>query len=436
VTEQRKSRYLLWALASCFFSSAFGQLTFFSSIFVLFLSQLGLPKGQIGLVLSMLPFCGMLAPFVAPAAARWGFKRTYVTFYAIRYAVAISLVFVPFVVGRFGAGAAAAFVSAVILVFAVCRAVAETGYYPWFQEFVPNAFRGRFVSLETIIGTAGGAGAIWLASLAVAGGQDITMFLAVIMVGIGCGIVSLMMMLPTPGGLPAGPRPRRAHLTEMRMAVKDREFRHYLLASLMIILSSGPVGFLPLFMKEQIGLGVEMVIQQGTAILLGTVLASILVGWMIDRSGSRPVLLVSVAVGLVPQVCWLVMPRHHALSAAIAYGGALVMGMANTGVAISSLRLLFNSLIPPHRRTAYTAINYACCGLFGGAAPLLAGMVLAACNTFSGKVLSVHIDPYTPVFLAGIVLRIGSFLAYRTVAADAGPKTPVIGKGTDSQDSH
>ena len=167
-----------------------------------------------------------------------------------------------------------------------------------------------------------------------------------------------------------------------------------------------------------------------------SVLASVLVGWVIDRRGSRPVLLVSVAVGLIPLVCWLVMPRNHTLSAAIAYGGALVMGMANTGVAISSLRLLFNSLIPPQSRTAYTAINYACCGLFGGAAPLLAGMVLAACKTLSGKAMLVHIDPYTPVFLAGIVLRIASFLAYRTVSADAGPKTPVIGLGSDSQDSH
>ena len=48
------------------------------------LAELGLPKQQIGFLLSLFPFCGLLALGFAPTAARFGRKRVYVVCYGIR----------------------------------------------------------------------------------------------------------------------------------------------------------------------------------------------------------------------------------------------------------------------------------------------------------------------------------------------------------------
>ena len=64
-TTAEKLQALPWSVASNAFLAIFVQLTYFGSVFVLFLNELGLSKGQVGLVLSLIPFAGLLALFVA-----------------------------------------------------------------------------------------------------------------------------------------------------------------------------------------------------------------------------------------------------------------------------------------------------------------------------------------------------------------------------------
>ena len=60
-TTVEKLHKLPWAIASNAALAIFVQLTFFGSVFVLFLNELGLSTSQIGFVLSLLPFAGLLA---------------------------------------------------------------------------------------------------------------------------------------------------------------------------------------------------------------------------------------------------------------------------------------------------------------------------------------------------------------------------------------
>ena len=70
-TTVEKLHKLPWAIAFNASLAVFVQLTFFGSVFVLFLNELGLSTSQIGFVLSLLPFAGLLALVVAPAVARF-----------------------------------------------------------------------------------------------------------------------------------------------------------------------------------------------------------------------------------------------------------------------------------------------------------------------------------------------------------------------------
>src|SRR5664279_3821057 len=85
--EEQQLRALPWFLASSFLNMLFALWTFGGSVFLLFLSELRLPKGQIGAVLAVFPFCGVLALGFAPLATRWGWKRVFLLGYGARKAV-------------------------------------------------------------------------------------------------------------------------------------------------------------------------------------------------------------------------------------------------------------------------------------------------------------------------------------------------------------
>jgi hypothetical protein len=106
VTTAEKIRRLPWNLGLNAANNIFAQLTFFGSVFVLFLNELGASNSQIGFLLAMLPFAGLVALFIAPAVARFGYKRTFVTFFGIRKIVAAGLLLVPFVSIQYGNAAA------------------------------------------------------------------------------------------------------------------------------------------------------------------------------------------------------------------------------------------------------------------------------------------------------------------------------------------
>jgi len=114
-TDVDKIRSLPWLITADVINTGFCLLTFFGSIFLLFLDALGLQAAQIGLLLSLIPFCGMIAPFIAPVVARIGYKRVFVTFWGIRTVVIALLLLTPIVQVRYGYRSTFAWVAAIVL---------------------------------------------------------------------------------------------------------------------------------------------------------------------------------------------------------------------------------------------------------------------------------------------------------------------------------
>src|SRR5678816_3514073 len=94
-------------------NTIFAQLTFFGPAFILFLNQLQLSNTQIGFLLSLIPFTGLVAIVVAPTAARMGYKRTDVTFFGIRKIFSAGLLLAPIVMLHFGTTGILAYITIV-----------------------------------------------------------------------------------------------------------------------------------------------------------------------------------------------------------------------------------------------------------------------------------------------------------------------------------
>ena len=413
VTEAQQLRALPWFLAHGFLNTLFALWTFGGSVFLLFLSELGLPKGQIGVVLALFPFCGVLALGFAPVATRWGWKRVFLACYGTRKVVIALLLLLPVVLAAAGPTGGLSFLFLIIIGFALLRALAETAFYPWSQEFIPNHMRGKVAGLNTMLNTVAAGLALGIAGHYINHGTGWSRFLVLIAAGCSLGLLGVTLMVRVPGGAPR-PEPVAGgvHWANMAQALRDRNFVAFLGGSGCVTLGTMLfTSFLPLYVKERLGIAAGTVVRLDIVVMAGGALAALLLGLAADRVGSRPVLLFAAVLTLVVPLGWLLLPRQipHALAGCVTL--YFLNGVAGSGVAIAANRLLFNSVIPPQQSTAYTAINYAWSGVTGGIAPLLAGALLTTCGGWHTRVGFIVVDSHALLFLGALVaLALGGWL--------------------------
>jgi hypothetical protein len=404
LSDQQKLRRLPWLYAHSGANSAFSVLTWFGPVFVLFLSEIGLPKTRIGILLSFLPFSGVMALFIAPAVARAGVRRVFLVCWALRKGVTAFLLLTPWVVAHYGASGAFLYVGGLIALFAALRAVGETAWYPWSQEIVPGAIRGRFQGISNIVTLLTSSLALAGASWVLDHGVGLTRFTTLIGIGVGAGVLCVLCALPLPGGHP-GERRTTAHTSALLEALSDGGFRLYLAytALALVTMQSVFAAFVPLFMKERVGLPGSRVVLLEVAGYVCGVLSSYGWGTWTDRSGSRPLVPILVLLALMP-LLWMALPQHDTWSFVSALCVAGLAGIATTGWWVTDQRLLYVEIVPPEKRTQYMAIYYAWIGLVGGCGPLICGPLLDYFQGYSGQLGPLALGPYSPLFGGSVVL--------------------------------
>jgi MFS family permease len=420
-TTVEKLRGLRWSIALNAANTVFVQFTYFGSAFVLFLDQLGLSKADIGFILSLVPFSNLLAIWIAPIAARYGYKRTFVLFWGLRKLVTIFLLLTPWVVSQWGAGAAFAFVASVVGLFAAFRTVEETAYYPWYQEYVPNSVRGKYTANSTIATALVGVISVAIAGWVIERYTDLFGFMALITVGVIFGLISTWCALFIPGGAPIQPDESQPKVQrDLRGALRDPDFLRYLIGLALITLGTVPIAsFLPLFLEEQVGLssGSAILVQMGS--LLGTISSSFLWGWAADRYGGRPVMLTGVISFVIMPFFWWLIPRETALGLPLALSIAFLQGLANLGWGIGATRLLFGSVVPKEKNIDYLAIWFAWAGITAGLSQLAGGWILEAGRSISGEFYFFTLDPYVPLFVLAIVAPLLSIFLLAAIRGDS-----------------
>jgi HEAT repeat protein/Na+/melibiose symporter-like transporter len=421
LTNAEKLRKIHWNTALNAINTVFAQLTFFGAAFPLFLAELNFSNTEIGFLLSLIPFAALVALFVAPAAARWGYKRTFVTFFGVRKAVTTFLLLVPWVQAQFGTQAVLIYVTVVVLAFSLVRSIAETAIWPWAQEFIPNSIRGTYTAVNDIVCRLTGVAAIALSSLLLALPLGMDRYILMFGIALVFGWGAVWAASHIPGGRPVtGEAGERVSYRGLLGVLRDRNFTLYLAGLSIVTLGTGPIAsFLPLFMEREIGLSESHVVLLQIGGMVGGLTATYLMGWASDRYGSKPVLLSGLYLKCILPVAWLLMPRNSDLSLPAALVISAVSGIADIAWAIGLIRLLFVGVVPPEKKTGYMAMYYAVAGLAGGLSSVIGGRILDATAGISGQFLFITLDPFTPLFVGGIVLTVVSVFVFNTVKADS-----------------
>ena len=415
-TTIEKLRGLRWSIAGNVGNTIFVQFTFFGSVFALFLRELGLSKTQMGFLFSLMPFCGLIALFIAPSVARFGYKRTFLVFWSIRKAFAALLLLTPFVANLYGAQATLIYISFIVAGFALGRAVGEVGRYPWTQEFVPSSVQGKYNATSNTFTQLAGFVAVSVAGFVIGRSSGLSGYMLLIAIGVAAGAVSMYLQSRVPGGAPV---PRDAQKTKARdlgAALSDRNFLLFLLGTGLVMITTTPLAsFIPLFMREQIGLSDGQVIYLQMGTLLASMITSYVWGWAADRYGSKPVVITSILFMLLLPFFWSLIPRLSPLSLPAALGTSFVRGFINMGWLIGSARLLFVNMVPSDKKSDYMALYYAWIGITGGTSQLLAGRIIDAAQGLNISLGPLTFDAYTPFFAIVFVFSLLAIFIFRRV---------------------
>ena len=413
ITNAEKIRLLPWNIALNGFNSVFALLTFFGSVFVLFLDQLGSNNSQIGFLLSMMPFFGIVAIFIAPAAARFGYKRTFVTFFGIRKLVTACLLLTPWVMAQFGKEAAITLVTLVVMGFALCRALAEVGSYPWSQEYIPNSIWGKHSAVNDMVSRIVSILTIALGGFILGLGTGLDRFMLLFAIAIFFGLLAVWAATYLPGGKPISAS--GTSYRDMLRVFRDRNFNLYLIGIGVVTLASAPLAFLPLFMQNQIGLSDSAIVWLQMGTIAGGFSATYLVGWASDRYGSKPVMLTGLVTRALLPLGWLLMPRNSDSSLLVALVIAFLWGISEIAWLIGSARLLFVTVVPSEKKSSYMAVFYSAIGIIGGISQIISGHVLDATANISGQFLIFPVDQFTPLFIVGMILTGSAVFLFRGV---------------------
>ncbi len=429
LTDTEKIRRLPWLWRFNALNGIFCTLTVLGSAFPLFLNELGLDKTRIGLLLSLIPFCGLIALFIAPTVARFGVKRTALLFYATRKFVIGLLLLTPFIISRFGHPAALRWIGGVILVFALCRAIAETAIYPWDQEIIPNYVRGKYSGISSVISTLTQIAAVAFVGYVIGRFAGLDKYMFLIAGGVIAGIASVICLSFAPGGKPVNPVLRKGiNFRKALEPLTDINFTLFLAGLALVTLGTAFFAFIPLFMTEEVGLTLRKTVLLGISTAAGVMFFGYFWGWAADRYGSKPIMLSGLGLMLLGPLGYILLPRHHAYSNLLAGTIAFILGAAGAGWGVGSGRYLNVSAVPTDRKSSYMAVFYASAGLVGGISPLLAGRFLDYCRGISGRFLIFNIDSYVPLFIiCFLLLVIGMIFLTRIRSEGALPTREFLG---------
>ncbi len=424
-TKLAKLQGLRWAITGSSLNTFFAQFTLFGSVFVLFLDTLGMDKAQIGLLLSLLPFASVIAPLAAPAVARYGYKRAFLTAFGARKVVILFLLLTPLVAATYGEQATVIFVAIVVGIFALLRALVETAHLPWVQEYVPNSVRGKYAATDNFFATVSGMSAVLIAGAVIGNTDGLFGYMLLIGSGVLLGFGSLWAYTFVPGGARSEIRMSKEQRNEsFRKAFDDRDYRRYLIGVGLVTVGTVPLAsFLPLYLQEQVGIAAGQVIWMQIGTLAGALASGYLWGWTADRYGSKPVMLSGTLLLVATPFIWWFLPSAGGLSLAIALGAAFAQGVSNLGWVIGAGRLLFVNIVPPRYKVGYMALYSAFVGIVAGLSQVSSGYLIdifQSVDFLSGTGL---LNPYTPMILLAILMPMLSFIILRRIQPGMGVGT-------------
>jgi HEAT repeat protein/MFS-type transporter involved in bile tolerance (Atg22 family) len=393
------------------FASAFGAIVG-GTFLIGFVRHLGGSDFWVQLMFALPSFAGL---FQIPGAiwgrAHPGYKRFIVPGGWVWRLLYAPLIVLPLAAGVSGEVRLWVLAGCVLLASVAVQVVSST-YNDWIAELVPSANRGWYFSRRTAVATAVAmlvafAGALVLDAFR-RQGQESEGFAVLFGIGFLCALVSMVYFLrmrDTPRANPVKLDPRET-LRQLRQPFKDRAFRPVLVYTAVFMVGGTLAGGLyAAFALETLKLDYTALQLTAVAHAVGTVVFARIWGFLADRYGNKPVLVILMAGTMLTPVIWLFcVPGQTVMNIVILTVGHIYNGAVWSGVDVARMNLYINTA-KEEDRANYLGTAFAVQSAVGGLAPLAGAALMSSLR------LQLPTETaYKAVFVAVVFVRLVALL--------------------------
>jgi len=368
------------------FASAFGALSA-GSILIGFVKYLGGSDIWIGVLTALSGSPSVFGLLQIPGAI-WGQRFASYKMFVTPWATVWRLFYVPLIVLPLLSG-----IPSVVRLFIliVCVSVATAGsllvnptYNEWLAELIPAASRGWFFSRRNAILTLWGAVAGLVGGIIVdqfkAYGHENVGFSVVFAVGSVCSAISLFFY----HRMDETPRPVVVKQTlgeatrEMAKPLLDRNYRAVLVFLAALTFGTTFAGnFFTAFALESLKLPYTLLMLASLTQAIGSVVASPFCGFLADKYGNKPVLVLSGFLLTVTPIGWLFCyPSLNGHNTAVLIPITIFGGMVWAAVNLTQFNLVL-ATAPPEDRASYLGMALTVQNVVGFISPLIGAFAMS-----------------------------------------------------------
>lgn len=374
------SPHLPDGFANAFGFAAFNALSFqmvLGSPMVLYAKSLGASATVLGLITGMLPLLVILQIPAARHVDRVGQKKFVLSGWSVRQVFVVLLAAVPLTASVLEPPTRLAIVLALLFAFNVSRGISSCGWLPWITSLIPKHWRGRYLAREAAIVNVASLFAFWIAALALGDDPPPLRFSLLFAFSAVTGVASLVFLARIPeeprrsDHLPVPPRPGIGAM------IAERPFARLLVFNMAWSVASGGVlTFAVSFLKGMAAFPERTILVLSSAIFVGGALAQLRMARIMDRFGSRRLLVAGGAGWAIVLAGWCALAGGllPAASALVA-GLMLAIGLCGAAVNLANIRLAM-AVIPEAGRSHFFAVYSVVGSVTLGLSPIGWGMLV------------------------------------------------------------
>jgi HEAT repeat protein/MFS-type transporter involved in bile tolerance (Atg22 family) len=425
-----------------------GQLTSgaFQTGFALFLGCSAFWLGVLGGIPAL---AGLVQLFSSFLAQRYGERKALIAWFSVTSRLLwVPILLIPFVLPK------PLWVGAFLLLTllsALCMNVSAPLWTAWITDVVPAGSRGRYFGQRNMYAGWVGlvvpiAGGYFLDSATKRHGGSEPMAFAVLFLTasvFALGSFGLILKSPDVPQVKSGAdgQAKESALAYYKAPFADRNFQRVMAFLAAMVVGQSIAGqFFTVYQLKYLHLDYTS-FQLLTAVATLASLASMpLWGYLADKYGNKPVLMISCTLVLVPPLLWI-LTAPDGIAGLWAYDSAgglrfsvtklivivlnLFAGLGWAGVGLTQFNLMIGSS-PPEKRTVYVSAIAAISGLAGGLAPLAGGALMVAFGHLTFPDHGYIRSNYHLLFLLATLLRGAAILLVRPIQEDGSHRTGYV----------
>jgi MFS family permease len=393
--------------------SLYNQLNFQITLgtpMILYAKSLGASSTTIGIVAALAPLLTVLQLPTAYFIPKVGYKRFVLLGWFSRTLTVFSLALLPLVVALDNTTKTSLMLMA-LFIFNVLRGISTGAWLPWLTTLIPEHRRGHFLRRDQTYMQFGGLLAMALSTIVLWSSGKSWRFSLLFFLSACAATLSLYFIRRVPDVEVGDQIKTSGQPVPWAAMLKHPPFKKLLIFTVVYNwVIGGLAAFIVGFLQNAGGFSDGMILACNMFAFIGAALSIPLVGGLMNRTGTKPVLRIALVCYFWAVICWLLISSSlltiTPLMVILIY---LILGVAGGLFGIANTRIAMDTM-PLMGRNHFFALFTVFTSISLGLAPICWGIFLDSVGRAQFQLGIFHVNRYSLYFLMLTILIVITFV--------------------------